>query len=216
MKKPNILIVGKSGSGKSTSLRNLNPETTAILNTEMKQLPFRDALKFKNKNITTVKEYFTAFQGCLNAKEIDTIVVDSFTSLIEMLYTEADASFRGFDVWSHYNKVIRQILLMSKNTDKNVIFIAIDGYQQNDDSVAERFCFVKGKEWLKKVEKEFVICLFTDPKANEDGVEYRFMTNTDGINSAKSPYEMFDEQYVENDLNMVLETAASYYQLEIE
>ena len=35
--KPNVIVVGKSGSGKSTSLRNLNPETTAVINTERKQ-----------------------------------------------------------------------------------------------------------------------------------------------------------------------------------
>ena len=41
--KPNILVVGPSGSGKSTSLASLNPKVTAVLNTERKQLPFKNA-----------------------------------------------------------------------------------------------------------------------------------------------------------------------------
>ena len=44
--KPNVIVVGKSGSGKSTSLRNLNPKTTAVINTERKQLPFKGANDF--------------------------------------------------------------------------------------------------------------------------------------------------------------------------
>ena len=53
--KPNIIVVGKSGSGKSSSLRNLNAERTAVLNTERKQLPFRGAKNFKNVPIPDLR-----------------------------------------------------------------------------------------------------------------------------------------------------------------
>ena len=45
--KPNIFICGPSGTGKSTSIRNLSPERTVILNTEQKALPFRKGVDFK-------------------------------------------------------------------------------------------------------------------------------------------------------------------------
>ena len=125
--KPNIIVVGKSGSGKSSSLRNLNPETTAVLNTERKQLPFKGANKFKNVPVPDLATYKAAFKKAVESDAIETIVIESFTSLIEMIYREADVRFKGFDVWSFYNKEIDSVLNMSKNTDKNIIFLAIDG-----------------------------------------------------------------------------------------
>ena len=60
--KPNVIVVGKSGSGKSTSLRNLNPERTAVLNTERKQLPFKGANKFMKVPVTNLAVYKTEFK----------------------------------------------------------------------------------------------------------------------------------------------------------
>ena len=82
--KPNIFVVGPSGSGKSTSLRNLNPETTIILNTEQKALPFRGGQKFKlNVPIADMKAFEHTFQKALKSEEATTIVIESFTSMIE-------------------------------------------------------------------------------------------------------------------------------------
>ena len=186
--KPNIIIVGKSGSGKSTSLRNLNPETTAVLNTERKQLPFKGA-----------------------GTEIKTIVVESFTSLVEMIYREADVRFKGFDVWSFYNKEIDRILNMSKNTDKHIIYLAIDGAYESEDGVQERFVAVDGNRWKKRVEKEFVVCLYTDNHYANEQTSYRFRTQSQGKDSAKSPMEMFDNLYIDNDLAQVIEKCNEYY-----
>ena len=98
--KPNIIVVGKSGSGKSSSLRNLDPNTTAVLNTERKQLPFKGANKFKNVPVPNLSTFNSAMEKAMASDEIKTIVVESFTSLIEMIYREADIRFKGFDVWS--------------------------------------------------------------------------------------------------------------------
>jgi len=209
--KPNIIVVGKSGSGKSSSLRNLNPETTAVLNTERKQLPFRDAKKFKNVHIPDLNTYKLAFKKAVESKEIDTIVIESFTSLIEMIYREADIRFKGFDVWGFYNKEIDNVLNMSKNTNKNVVFLAIDGVYDGEDGVQERFVAVDGNRWKKRVEKEFVLCLFTDNHYSNDEVKYRFRTQSQGKDSAKSPMEMFEELYIDNDLAQVITKCEEYY-----
>ena len=125
--KPNIIIVGPSGSGKSTSLSSLNPKTTAVLNTERKQLPFKNAKEFMNVPIKSVSEFHSALDKAMESDKIKTIVVESFTSLIEIIFREADIRYKGFDVWSYYNKEIDKILDKSKNSDKYVIFTAIDG-----------------------------------------------------------------------------------------
>ena len=209
--KPNIIIVGPSGSGKSTSLSSLNPETTAVLNTERKQLPFKNAKEFMNVPIKSVSEFHSALDKAMESDKIKTIVIESFTSLIEIIFREADIRYKGFDVWSYYNKEIDKILDKSKNSDKYVIFTAIDGVYDGDNGVEERYVAVDGNRWKKRVEKEFVIALFTDVHKGDEGVKYRFRTNTTGRDSAKSPMGMFEDLHIPNNLGKVVEACEEYY-----
>ena len=209
--KPNIIIVGPSGSGKSTSLSSLNPKTTAVLNTERKQLPFKNAKDFMNVPIKSVSEFHSALDKAMESDKIKTIVIESFTSLIEIIFREADIRYKGFDVWSYYNKEIDKILDKSKNSDKYVIFTAIDGVYDGDNGVEERYVAVDGNRWKKRVEKEFVMALFTDVRATDEGVTYTFRTNTTGRDSAKSPMGMFDSLHIPNNLGKVVEACEEYY-----
>ena len=209
--KPNIIVVGPSGSGKSTSLSSLNPKTTAVLNTERKQLPFKNAKEFMNVPIKSVSEFHSALDKAMESDKIKTIVVESFTSLIEIIFREADIRYKGFDVWSYYNKEIDKILDKSKNSDKYVIFTAIDGVYDGDNGVEERYVAVDGNRWKKRVEKEFVIALFTDVHKGDEGVKYRFRTNTTGRDSAKSPMGMFEDLHIPNNLGKVVEACEEYY-----
>jgi len=209
--KPNIIVVGPSGSGKSTSLSSLNPKTTAVLNTERKQLPFKNAKDFMNVPIKSVSEFHSALDKAMESDKIKTIVIESFTSLIEIIFREADIRYKGFDVWSYYNKEIDKILDKSKNSDKYVIFTAIDGVYDGDNGVEERYVAVDGNRWKKRVEKEFVIALFTDVHKGDEGVKYRFRTNTTGRDSAKSPMGMFEDLHIPNNLGKVVEACEEYY-----
>ena len=101
---------------------------------------------------------------------------------------------------------------MSKNTEKYIIFIGIDQYVEGDAGVEERFIAVDGS-WKKKVEKEFVIVLYSEAKEINDKQEYRFITNKQpGYNklSAKSPMEMLPLT-MDNDINSVLVEIDKYY-----
>ena len=209
--KPNIIVVGPSGSGKSTSLSSLNPKTTAVLNTERKQLPFKNAKEFMNVPIKSVSEFHSALDKAMESDKIKTIVIESFTSLIEIIFREADIRYKGFDVWSYYNKEIDKILDKSKNSHKYVIFTAIDGVYDGDNGVEERYVAVDGNRWKKRVEKEFVIALFTDVHKGDEGVKYRFRTNTTGRDSAKSPMGMFEDLHIPNNLGKVVEACEEYY-----
>ena len=209
--KPNIIITGPSGSGKSSSMRNLDPKTTAVINTERKQLPFKNAKEFMNVPVKSVSEFHSALDKAMSSDKVSTIIIESFTSLIEIIFREADIRYKGFDVWSYYNKEIDKILDKSKNSDKYVIFTAIDGVYDGDNGVEERYVAVDGNRWKKRVEKEFVIALFTDVRATDDGVTYRFRTNTTGRDSAKSPMGMFEKLHIDNCLKTVVESCEQYY-----
>ena len=211
--KPNIIVCGPSGSGKSTSIRNLNPNKTIILNTEMKALPFRGSKKFKfNAKIPNMKKFHEMLDKALKMEDIKIIVIESFTSLSEHLSRDMNASYTGFDIWSNFKEEMGKILLKCKGTDKYIIFLGIDAVLEGTGGVEERFVKCDGA-WKKNVEKEFVICLFTDFITQEDGTaEYRFITNKQkGFEncSAKSPMGMLPLT-MDNDLLEVIKLAEAY------
>jgi hypothetical protein len=211
--KPNIFICGPSGTGKSTSMRNLPPERTVILNTEQKALPFRKGVEFKlNVPINSLQLFKTALTKAIENPNVDIIVIESFTSLIEMIYMKAKSLYDGFDVWDFYKNEIKKIMEMSKNTDKYIIFIGIDQFVEGDSGVEERFIAVDGS-WKKKVEKEFVIVIYSEAKEINDKQEYRFITNKQpGYNkiSAKSPMEMLPP-IMDNNIKVILDEVDKYY-----
>ena len=198
--KPNIFIVGPSGTGKSSSLRNLNPDTTIILNTEQKALPFREAASFKlNVPIANTDAFEKAFDKSIQSNKANVTIVESFTSLTEQVYAELSKAYKGFDFWDMYKKELMRILHKSKNTDKYVVMTGIDQVLEGAGGVEERFISVDGS-LKKKVEKEFVIVLFTNKQAGYENTP------------AKSPMGMLPKQ-MPNDLNKVIELAEEYYNL---
>ena len=209
--KPNIFVCGPSGRGKSTSMRNLDPATTVILNTERKALPFRHAKRFdKNMHVTSLGQFQALLRKALGNESIKTIVIESFTSLVEIVYQSTVDQTEGFEGWAQYYKAIEQILLDSKRDDKTVIFLGLDDDIKDENGVFQKTIAVQGK-WFGKVEKEFEIVLWATIESTTEGSAYRFMTNSDGRNSAKSPMGMFDDKYIDNDLNNVLTTIEEYY-----
>ena len=215
MSKPIIGIVGGSGTGKSTSLRNLPPEKTYILDLERKVMPFPKKFPYIAA-CSNIKEFDAALNAALADESCEVIVIESFTKYVETLIGLAQASFKGFDVWSYYNRMIRATLDKVKNDHAAVIFTAIDEIvqiaQTNGDTYNVRRVKVQGKQHEGCIEKEFLMVLFTEVKRDKDGnVRYVFQTNSDGITSAKTPMGMFTEAYIDNDVNEVIEKAKNYY-----
>jgi len=216
--KPNIFICGPSGTGKSSSLRNLNPDKTAILNVEQKALPFKEANKFiLNIGIPTLDDYNKSFDRALSSDKVDFIVHESFTAITESIYRDlGKRGLKGFDLWGEYNKEIDRILHKSKTSNKYNIFLGIDEFATNElTGVQERYVKVQGNVWRKSVEKEFVIVAYTEVNTNEENnLEHRFITNRcQGYTSisAKSPMGML-EPFMPNDLNLLIQKIEEYYQ----
>ena len=215
MSKPIIGIVGGSGTGKSTSLRNLPPEKTYIIDLERKGMPFPKKFPYTAPCSSTT-EFDAALKDALADESCEVIVIESFTKYVEILHTLADKSFKGFDIWNYYNREIRTMLDKVKNDHAVVIFTAVDEIvelvQPSGNTFNVRRIKVQGKQHAGSIEKEFLMVLFTEVKRDKEGnTRYVFQTNSDGITSAKTPMGMFPEAYIDNDVNAVIETAKTYY-----
>lgn len=212
MKKPNIFICGASGTGKSTSLENLNPERTIILNVEQKQLPFKSASKFKRQAmISTLEQFDKFFNENLKKEDVDVVVIESFTSLCELIMVKARKTQTGFDIFNYYNDTVWKYVQQSKSADCYVVFLGIDQSETTDSGVIWRSVKVEGQKLKGTIEKEFVMTLFTVMKANEKNeIKYEFITKGDPGRSAKSPREMLPD-VMPNDLAEVIKLSEQYY-----
>ena len=217
MYKPLIAIVGHSGSGKSTALRNLDPKTTYILDLERKGFPFPKANRFNIIPVENANAFPRELDKVLKEDNCETIVVESFTKYVEQVNTLATNSFKGYDIWSFYNRTIRNMLDSIKNDKATIIFTAVDDIvkipQITGGETSHRRVKVQCKVHEGAIEKEFLMVLFTEVRKNEktEEMEYFFQTNTDGVTSAKTPMGMFDEQLIPNDIVAVLKKAEEYY-----
>ena len=213
MNKPLIGIVGSSGSGKSTSLRNLPHDRTIIIDLERKGLPFREAKNFQIITANTLPDIEKAISTA--TQNADIVVIESFTKYCEILIDVAQKMYKGFDIWNYYNKQIRNTLESLKNEKATVVVTAIDEIvkimQPTGGEYNTRRIKVQGKVHEGCIEKELLLVLFTEVRREKDSIEYCFQTNSDGITSAKTPMGMFSDLYIPNDLNTVINSVEEYY-----
>lgn len=219
--KPNTLILGASGTGKSSSIRNLPKDTTIILNTERKTLPFREGKDFKmNFAIHNYPQFEKAFDKALKSDKITHIVVESLTSLIEMIDEHAERiTGGGFEKWALYNTTLAEVFKKSKSSlDKYVFMISIDQVIESAEGVSERYAVVQGNRWKKSIEKEFVNVLYSTVEEKDGEFKYVFLTNKNSKYSnvsAKTPLDLAPE-YIANDLNYFQERCDKYFETDEE
>lgn len=217
-----IAITGPSGTGKSTSLENLDPDSTYVVNTLAKPLPFKGSASSYNteKKNTAVTTDWTEIVRILrgvstNRPEIDTIVLDDvgFVMSTEFFKRANETGFTKFsDIGSHMFQIMNTA--KSLRDDLNVVFVF-----HEEMALVEGFNPIKKIKTIGKLlddkftpEAIFTVMLWTKVAFDKEGAAtYKFVTNRTATHPAKSPKGMFDELEVPNDLASVLQTIKSYY-----
>jgi len=211
-----VLVVGESGTGKSTMIGTLPPEQTAILNTEEKALPIPNHDKYKVVNIGSYKMLDAAlrFYSSEKGDKFKYIVLDSFTSMTEIIDKYTSAVFTGFEQWKQYNLIIADIIKRLKVMKQQVFVLGIP--EQKDEGFGEikKYIRIKGKE-LKYgyVEKEFAIVLFTNPIYDEESGEMEsveLLYKPNRKNTAKAPVGLLTER-PPNDAKIVSDAINKFY-----
>lgn len=218
-----ILIIGESGSGKSTSIRNLNNEETLIVNVLGKPFPFKGA----NKKYVPMSEdrltgnLFSTDENDRVLKvirfisqkrtDIKNLIIDDFSYLMTNEYMNRCME-RGFDKYSEMAKNSWLIIqeCNKSRVDLNCFIIA---HSESDDHGRVR-CKTIGKVLANKVILEgMVTCVLH--AVISDG-KHKFLTQDSGTHLAKSPMGMFNERLIDNDLNFVKEQMNDYFNDDIE
>jgi ABC-type multidrug transport system ATPase subunit len=212
------LILGPSGRGKSTSLKNLDKSTTLLINSERKSLPFKGAKGFVEVRPKTVKEFIDTMNKYKNSPKLKTLVVDSFSAFADMVVHEMRIIYSGFDVWSKNSEKLYEFFKIVKeynDNNINVIIIGHDETLEGDTGTVKRLK-VKGKEWEGIVEKEFDVVLWANVvMQDESNAEYKFITQTNGVYPAKSPMGMLPRE-MPNDMSEVLKLALAFDEDDVE
>ena len=212
-----VLIVGESGTGKSTGIQTLPPERTVILNTEEKTLPFAHENNFKVINISSYKKLDAVLTQLDSEKGqvFDYIVLDSLTSATEIVDRYSTAMFSGFEQWKQYSLLIQDVVLRLKRMKQQIFVTAIPETRDESFSEKKKYTKIKGKE-LKYgfVEAQFSIVLYTLPQYSEDdgemeGIDMQFKPNKN--NTAKAPVGLFDKK-PSNDYLAIANRIEKFYQ----
>lgn len=203
-----ILIIGKSGTGKSASMRNFKKEEIDVINVESKPLPFRN--NFDTLDSDNYREIASAIK---NSKK-KVVVVDDAGYLLTNSFMRGHASQGGGNgMFNFYNQLADdfwKLITFCKSLCKEKIIYIIMHEAKNDFGDIKPKSIGKLLDEKVTIEGMFTIVLRS---VYHDGC-YFFRTHTDGFDVAKSPINMFTEDEVDNDLAFVDEKIRNYYGLE--
>lgn len=222
-----IAIVGESGTGKSTSLRNLNPEETFIISTTGKPLPFRgwkkkySPIKISADGITG--NYYTGSKWDQILKilqiidkkmpHIKQIIVDDFQYVLSYEFVDR-ATEVGYTKFTELAQHAMEILRYAEKMRDDCKMIFLTHSENVGDAMNPKYVIkTVGKLLAEKVTLEglFTYIFFTRVSEGTDGrMEYKLLTNSDGTCVAKTSLGMFEEMEIDNDLNEIIKVIDAY------
>lgn len=197
-----VLILGESGSGKSTSLRNFEPEEISIFNVAGKPLPFRKKLPK-----ATISDYGKIMSGMANSQKKSFAIDDSqYLLCFEMFGHAKETGYQKFTDMALNFYTLIQFVINRLPKDRIVYFLHHTETTQEGKTKAKTI----GKMLDEKltVEGLFSIVLL----CQTDGTRHYFVTQSDGYTTAKSPMDMFDLE-IDNDLKFVDTKIREYFEI---
>lgn len=197
-----VLIIGESGSGKSTSLRNFDIDEVGIFNVASKPLPFRKKIP-KVDNAT----YSHIIKGLSTPKLKKYVIDDSqYLMAFEMFNKAKEIGYGKFtDMALNFKNLIDFVI---KSTPPDVIVYFLHHVETTETGKIKAKTSGKMLDNQLTLEGLFSIVLL----CVTDGANHKFITQSDGYTTAKSPMEMFDKE-IDNDLKFVDTQIREYWEL---
>ena len=221
-----VLVIADSGTGKSTSVRHLNPDETFVINIANKPLPFKGwKSQYKQISKENSKDNLataSSAQGIMKAishvdqkmPHIKTLVVDDWQYMSSFEYFDR-ANEKGYDKFTQIAANLAQVAKMPKDLRDDLTVFFLTHSEDSTDINGNRK--IKAKTIGKMIDNTltleglFSIVLFGKVNKNDDGVlEYGFETQNSGENTCKSPQGMFEDFFIPNNLQYVKDCIQKY------
>ena len=209
-----VLVIADSGTGKSTSIRTLNPKETFIINIANKPLPFKGYKKdYKqiskenpNGNITSASSSAGIIKAIKHVDDkmlnIKTLVVDDWQYMSSFEYFDR-ANEKGYDKFTQIAANLAMVAKLPKDLREDLTVIFLTHSEDSTDINGNRK--IKAKTIGKMIDNTLTL--------NDDGeLEYGFETQNSGENTCKSPMGMFEDKFIPNDLQFVKDCIEKYNQ----
>ena len=202
-----VYILGRSGTGKSYSMRNLDPAKFAVINVQGKWFPFKNASKIKYVVTDDSDSIVKNIKGLATTYNI--IVVDDFQYVMANEFMRR-AMERGFDKFTEIGRHAWDIANCVRDLPAETI-VYVMCHTDTDQEGLERLKTI-GKLLDEKIVMEGMSTIVL--KTNVSDGKYTFLTQNNGKDTTKSPAGMFPSYAIDNDLRYVDDKIRSYYGFE--
>lgn len=220
-----VFLVGKSGMGKSTSLRNLNPEETVIINTDQKALPFKQFnLKYnedkKNyKKTSDAVEVYKVLNKVNSMENVKTVVIDTWSRIMtDAIMSQSFRAEKGFDKWSKMAANQYDLINYINDGMRDDIIVYLMAHPEihfDENGFSTERIGVQGKMLERFVPESFSTIVLYAEIIKQPGQtnKHVFRTVSSGSDTCKTPLEMFEADSIENDLVLVNQRIREYYSI---
>ena len=200
-----VLVLGYSGSGKTRSIKLMDPETTGVFLVEKSRLPFRDQFKIvKNAG-------YPHIMAALKNPTMKSYVIDDSQYLLVNEFFDK-ASEKGYEKFTQIALNFRNLIHWVNVGCPDDVIVYFLHHIQTDEITGRIKAKTIGKMLDEKLTVEGCFDIVLRTEVNTDG--YWFRTHTNGSDPVKTPEDMFDDDLIPNDLAYVDKTIRTYYELE--
>lgn len=201
-----VFILGRSGTGKSYSMRNFPTDKFAVINVQGKILPFKGSGQIEMTSADRSEDIVKAL--AIYAKNYKSIVVDDYQYTMANEFMRRSAE-KGYDKFTEIGRHAWDIVSKVRELPNDVIVYVLC-HTDKDDEGNEKIKTI-GKLLDEKICLEGMSTIVLKTNVT-DGV-YTFLTQNNGKDTAKSPAGMFPSYAIDNDLWYVDQKIRNYYQL---
>ena len=216
-----IIYMGESGCGKSTSLRNLDPEKTVIISPNGKSLPFPKGNQYilgENRIATEELDDIKTVIGVVSddMPNVNVIILEDFTHyftarILSQKFLNRNTGGEVFQRWNDFGFSVYQTVFADSTQWRDDLIIVVLHHTQikEDGSIGFK---TSGKLLDNLVDPPSYVTtvLHGVVEDTDKGTRYMVQTQKDTIRHAKSPPGMFAEMRIFNDMAKILDRVREY------